>query len=87
MLEVLTEIVELISLFTAGVKMPVQFQFSRWRAPILLASVSMAVSGDLVAAFAYFLLGLSLGAGVLLGAILAPTDPVLATDVQPSWRL
>jgi NhaP-type Na+/H+ or K+/H+ antiporter len=36
----------------------------------------------LVAAFAYFLLGLPLGAGVLLGAILAPTDPVLATDVQ-----
>lgn len=27
-------------------------------------------------------MGLPLGAGVLLGAILAPTDPVLATDVQ-----
>jgi len=42
----------------------------------------MAVSVGLVAAFAYYLLGLSLGAAVLLGAILAPTDPVLATDVQ-----
>jgi NhaP-type Na+/H+ or K+/H+ antiporter len=42
----------------------------------------MAVSVGLVAAFAYYLLGLPLGAGVLLGAILAPTDPVLATDVQ-----
>jgi NhaP-type Na+/H+ or K+/H+ antiporter len=42
----------------------------------------MAVSVALVAAFAYYLLGLPLGAGVLLGAILAPTDPVLATDVQ-----
>src|SRR4030067_1395 len=52
------------------------------RTPILLASVSMAVSVALVPAFAYFLLGLPLGAGVLLGAILAPTDPVLATDVQ-----
>ncbi|MDL2357770.1 MAG: cation:proton antiporter, partial [Pseudomonadota bacterium] len=29
-----------------------------------------------------YVLGLPLGAGVLLGAILAPTDPVLATDVQ-----
>ena len=28
------------------------------------------------------LLGLPLGAAVLLGAILAPTDPVLASDVQ-----
>lgn len=82
LLEVLTEMVVLISLFSAGVKMPVPFSLARWRTPILLASVSMAVSVGLVAAFAYYLLGLPLGAGVLLGAILAPTDPVLATDVQ-----
>jgi NhaP-type Na+/H+ or K+/H+ antiporter len=82
LLEVLTEVVVLISLFSAGVKMPAPVSFSRWRTPILLASVSMAVSVGLVAAFAYYLLGLPLGAGVLLGAILAPTDPVLATDVQ-----
>jgi len=82
LLEVLTEVVVLISLFSAGVKMPVPFSFVRWRTPILLASVSMAVSVGLVAVFAYTLLGLPLGAAVLLGAILAPTDPVLATDVQ-----
>ncbi|MBU1225318.1 MAG: sodium:proton antiporter [Gammaproteobacteria bacterium] len=82
LLEVLTEVVVLISLFSAGVKMPVPVSLARWRTPILLATVSMAVSVGLVAAFAYFLLGLPLGAGVLLGAILAPTDPVLATDVQ-----
>lgn len=82
LLEVLTEVVVLISLFSAGVKMPVPFSFVRWRTPILLATVSMAISVGLVAAFAFFFLGLPLGAGVLLGAILAPTDPVLATDVQ-----
>ncbi len=82
LLEVLTEVVVLISLFSAGIKMPVPFSFARWRAPILLATVSMAVSVGLVAAFAWYFLGLPLGAGVLLGAILAPTDPVLATDVQ-----
>jgi sodium/hydrogen antiporter len=82
LLEVLTEVAVLISLFSAGVKMPVPVSFARWRTPILLASVSMAISVGLVAAFAYYLLGLPLGAGVLLGAILAPTDPVLATDVQ-----
>ncbi len=82
LLEILTEIVVLISLFSAGVKMPVPFSFAHWRTPIMLASVSMAVSVGLVAAFAWYLLGLPLGAGVLLGAILAPTDPVLATDVQ-----
>jgi sodium/hydrogen antiporter len=82
LLEVLTEIAVLISLFSAGVKMPGPFSFSRWRTPLLLATLSMSLTVGLVAAFAYYALGLPLGAGVLLGAILAPTDPVLATDVQ-----
>jgi sodium/hydrogen antiporter len=82
LLEVLTEVAVLISLFSAGVKMPVPFNFAQWRAPILLATVSMTITVALVAAFAYYVLGMSLGAGVLLGAIVAPTDPVLATDVQ-----
>ncbi|MES2581549.1 MAG: cation:proton antiporter [Pseudomonadota bacterium] len=82
LLEILTEVVVLISLFSAGVKMPGAFTVARWRAPILLATVSMAVTVAMVAAFSVMVLGLPLGAGVLLGAILAPTDPVLATDVQ-----
>lgn len=82
LLEALTEVAVLISLFSAGVKMPAPFILARWRAPILLATVSMALTVALVAAFAYYVLGLPLGAGVLLGAIVAPTDPVLATDVQ-----
>lgn len=82
LMEVLTEVVVLISLFSAGVKMPVPVNLTRWRAPILLASVSMVASVGLIAAFACYALGLPLGAGILLGAILSPTDPVLATDVQ-----
>ena len=62
--------------------MPVPFRFSRWRTPILLATLAMTLTVAMVAAFAYYVLGLPLGVGVLLGAILAPTDPVLATDVQ-----
>ncbi|WP_402718086.1 cation:proton antiporter [Janthinobacterium rivuli] len=82
LLETLTEIAVLISLFSAGVKMPVPFSLARWMPSLRLAWLSMAISVALVAAFAYWVLGLPLGAGVLLGAILAPTDPVLATDVQ-----
>ena len=82
LLEILTEVALLISLFSAGVKMPVPFSFARWRTPVLLATVSMTVTVGMVAAFAYYILDLPLGAGVLLGAIVAPTDPVLATDVQ-----
>ncbi len=81
-LEVLTEVAVLISLFSAGVKMPVPFSFRQWRAPLLLASVSMALTVGLVATFGVWALGLPLGAAILLGAIVAPTDPVLATEVQ-----
>ncbi|PKO30360.1 MAG: sodium:proton antiporter [Betaproteobacteria bacterium HGW-Betaproteobacteria-7] len=82
LLEVLTEVAVLISLFAAGVKMPAPISWQRWRTPVLLATVSMAVTVAMVAGFAYYFLALPLGACVILGAILAPTDPVLATDVQ-----
>ena len=82
LLETLTEIAVLVSLFSAGVKMPVPITRKRWAPAFRLAFVSMTINVGLVAAFAYYILNLPLGAGVLLGAILAPTDPVLATDVQ-----
>lgn len=82
LLEVLTEGAVLISLFAAGVKMPVPVFYLRWRTPVLLAFLGMSVTVGLVTLFAHFLLGLPLGAAILLGAIIAPTDPVLATDVQ-----
>ncbi|WP_394777483.1 cation:proton antiporter [Undibacterium sp.] len=82
LLEVLTEIAVLISLFSAGVKMPAPVNVKRWRTPVLLATVSMVVSIALVAVFVYYVFHMPVGACVLLGAILAPTDPVLATDVQ-----
>lgn len=82
LLEALTEVAVLISLFSAGVKMPAPFSWVRWQAPLRLASVSMLLTVAMVTAFCYYVLGLPLGAGVLLGAIVAPTDPVLATDVQ-----
>ena len=81
-LETLTEIAVLISLFSAGVKMPVPITFKRWGPSFRLAWVSMSITVALVAAFGHYVLGLPIGAGILLGAILAPTDPVLATDVQ-----
>ena len=82
LLEVLTEVAVLISLFAAGVKMPVPIKLKQWRTPSLLAFVSMTITVGLVALFAYYVLNLPPGAAVLLGAIIAPTDPVLATDIQ-----
>lgn len=84
MLERLTEIAVLISLFTAGLKLELPLRDRRWRIPFQLASVSMVVTVAAITAVGVWLLNLPLGAAVLLGAILAPTDPVLASDVQVS---
>jgi NhaP-type Na+/H+ or K+/H+ antiporter len=81
-LERLTEAVVLISLFSAGLKLSSALSDRRWMLPLRLAIVSMVFTVLAIAAVGYVLLGLSLGAAVLLGGILAPTDPVLASDVQ-----
>ncbi|HYO29119.1 MAG TPA: sodium:proton antiporter [Thermomicrobiales bacterium] len=82
LLEVVTEIAVLVSLFTAGLKLRVDWRERDWHLPLRLATISMAVTIALVAAMGVLGLGLPLGAAILLGAILAPTDPVLASDVQ-----
>jgi Kef-type K+ transport system membrane component KefB len=74
LLDVLTEIAVLLYLFTAGTKMPVPVRAARWRRPILLAWVGMAVTVGLMMGFGYFALGLPIGAAVLLGGVLVPTD-------------
>lgn len=82
LLERMAEVVVLLSLFTAGLKLSPALRERHWVLPVRLALNSMVITVALIAAVAWFLLDLPLGACVLLGAILAPTDPVLASDVQ-----
>ncbi|MBA2289885.1 MAG: sodium:proton antiporter [Chloroflexia bacterium] len=82
LIERVTEIAVIVSLFTAGLKLRVPLRDRLWRVPILLAFVSMIVTVGLITAVGYYWLGMSLGLAVLFGAVLAPTDPVLAADVQ-----
>ncbi len=82
LLEHLSEIAVIISLFTAGLKLRGNLRDPIWRVPLRLASVAMLITIALIMLAGMFGLGLSLGAAVLLGAILAPTDPVLASEVQ-----
>jgi sodium/hydrogen antiporter len=81
-LERMTEIALLISLFATGLKLSLPFSNRQWRTPVRLAFVSMTMTVAMIAAFGTFGLGLPLGAAILLGGILAPTDPVLALEVQ-----
>ena len=82
LLERATEFVVIVSLFTAGLKLRVPPKDPLWRLPLRLASISMVLTVALVTAAGVYFLGLPLGPAVLLGAVLAPTDPVLASDVQ-----
>jgi NhaP-type Na+/H+ or K+/H+ antiporter len=82
LLERLTEVAVLISLFTAGMKLEMPLTDRRWRLPVQLASISMVLTVGAITAAGVFIMHMPLGAAVLLGAILAPTDPVLASDVQ-----
>ena len=80
--ERVTEVAVVVSLFAAGLKLRVPFSDGGWRLPLRLATVSMLITIGLVSLAGVYLMGLSPGAAILLGAILAPTDPVRASDVQ-----
>ena len=82
LLERLAELALLISLFTVGMKFELKKKDIRWRIPVQLATFSMLITVGLITASGMWLLDLPLGAALLLGGILAPTDPVLASDVQ-----
>ncbi|TAK77157.1 MAG: sodium:proton antiporter [Aquabacterium sp.] len=82
LLEVACEAALIISLFAVGLHLGVPFRDRRWWLPLRLAFVSMAAMVLMIAAVGFWLLDLPPGAAVLLGAILAPTDPVLASGVQ-----
>jgi sodium/hydrogen antiporter len=81
-LERVSEIAVLISLFTCGLKLRTPLSEGRWRLPLRLAFGAMTLTVGLIALAGVWLLHLPWEAAVLLGAILAPTDPVLASDVQ-----
>ena len=82
LLERFTEVAVVISLFSAGLKLRLPMSDRRWLPPVLLASAGIVITVALATLAGVVGLGLSLGAAVLLGAVVAPTDPVLASDVQ-----
>jgi len=81
-IERVCEVALLISLFSAGLKLGLPFSSHHWRLPLRLAIVSMLLTVAFIMLVGLFLLGLPLGAAILFGGILAPTDPVLASNVQ-----
>lgn len=81
-LERLSEVVVIVSLFACGVKINRPLNLWAWHSTGRLIGFLMPLTIAAVALVGHFLLGFNWGAAILLGAILAPTDPVLASEVQ-----
>ena len=75
------EVALVVAVFGSGLAVERQVsRYSAWLIAVLLV-VAMPVTIAAIAAFGSLVMGLPFGAAVLLGAVLAPTDPVLAGDV------
>ena len=77
-----TEFVVIIALMGAGLKLDRIFGLHRWQVTWRLILVTLPLSIAAITALAGTWMGLAWPVALLLGASLAPTDPVLAADVQ-----
>ena len=75
------EMALLVAVFTAGLKMERNLTFASWRSVVLLIALVLPATVALVVVFGTLVMGLSLGAALILGGVLAATDPVLAGDI------
>ena len=80
--ERLAELVVIISLLGAGLKLDRPPGWRRWSTTWRLLAVAMPLTIAATAWLGWSGLGFSLGMALLFGAAMAPTDPVLAADVQ-----
>lgn len=80
--ETLTEIGVITALMGSGLAISRTPSWSGWRSTWRLLAVTMPLTVLAAAGLGWWALGLTPAAAVLLGACLAPTDPVLASDVQ-----
>ncbi|RAN81754.1 sodium:proton antiporter [Bacillus sp. SRB_336] len=76
-----TEAALVVSLFITGLKMRLGFRNPAWRDAVRLAFPAMVLTVAGVSAAAHFWLALPWAMSLLIGALVAPTDPVLASIV------
>ncbi len=80
--EYLTEFLVIASLSAAGIAIDRPFSWRRWNQVWPLLLITMPLSIALVALFGWYVMGLTVASALFLGAVLSPTDPVLASTVQ-----
>jgi NhaP-type Na+/H+ or K+/H+ antiporter len=81
-IERVSEIIVIISLAGAGLAIDVGTNWRRWIPSWCLIGIAMPLTIAAIFLLGWQIAGLGIAASVLLGAALAPTDPVLARAVQ-----
>lgn len=76
------ELALLVSLFVIGLRLRIAPTWQAWRVAVLLAGPSMVVTIAVMTVAAVLLFGWSWGLALVVASVLAPTDPVLASEVQ-----
>ncbi len=81
-LEYLTEFIVIVSLMAAGIAIDRPLSWNNWKQVWPLLAITMPLSIAAVAMWGWWAMGLAPASAILLGAALAPTDPVLARSVS-----
>ncbi|GMM92451.1 cation:proton antiporter [Qipengyuania sp. MTN3-11] len=81
-LEYVTEFIVIASLMAAGIAIDRPVSWINWSQIWPLLAVAMPLTIAAVAFLGWWAMGLAPASAILLGAALAPTDPVLARSVQ-----
>lgn len=80
--KVITEVIVIISLMTAGLKIGTIYTWKDWKKPLSLIAITMPLFMAAIFLISFYVLDFSGPVSLLLAAVLAPTDPVLASDIQ-----
>lgn len=80
--EVVAEITVIVALFGAGMRVDSIGPVGKWMPTLRLLVIAMPLTILAISLLGVFMGGLTAAGAIVLAAVLAPTDPVLAADVQ-----
>lgn len=80
----ITEFVILVALMNAGLRIKEPFKWRTWKYSIRLLVITMPLTIVAASFLGWWILGMAPATAMLFGALISPTDPVLASELQTS---